>query len=269
MDKQTELDELAVIALLQKEIKNRKEAIEEAKTAGRDDLIGENEAEIAVLEVFLPEAMSADELREIVAAAIAETGASAPCRYGQGDEGGSAQGGWPRARWRGQRDGARAAHWLIDGFCWPRESPCPRSHRSTHPAHPGRAGLAGRPDRTAIAQPGGTAALSRRRCAAGLAGSRSDRIRQRSADGRSARGSRTRHPADLFSSRPVHRARSDRTPAGCSRLYQPGACRRVCHARAKAGGPGIPERSDPQSRNHRADPRTCPLPAGTPSSKKP
>ena len=83
VDKRTELDELAIIALLQKEIKNRKEAIEEAKTAGRDDLISENEAEIAVLKVFLPEAMPADELREIVAAAIAETGASAPADMGK------------------------------------------------------------------------------------------------------------------------------------------------------------------------------------------
>lgn len=83
VDKRTEMDDLAVIALLQKEIKNRKEAIEEAKTAGRDDLIGDNEAEIAVLEVFLPEAMSANELREIVAAAIAETGASTPADMGK------------------------------------------------------------------------------------------------------------------------------------------------------------------------------------------
>ena len=82
-DKQTELDDLAVIALLQKEIKNRKEAIEEAKQAERDDLIGDNEAEIAVLEVFLPEAMSADELREIVTAAIAETGAASMADMGK------------------------------------------------------------------------------------------------------------------------------------------------------------------------------------------
>ncbi len=82
VDKQTELDDLAVIALLQKEIKNRKEAIEEARKAERDDLIDDNETEIAVLEVFLPEAMSADELREIVAAAIAETGASTPADMG-------------------------------------------------------------------------------------------------------------------------------------------------------------------------------------------
>ena len=82
VDKQTTLDDLAVIALLQKEIKNRKEAIEEAKKADRDDLIKENEAEIAVLEVFMPEAMPADELREIVAAAITETGASSMADMG-------------------------------------------------------------------------------------------------------------------------------------------------------------------------------------------
>ena len=83
VDKRTELDDLAVIALLHKEIKNRKEAIEEAKQASRDDLIKDNEAEIAVLEVFLPEAMPADELREIVKTAIAETGASAPSDMGK------------------------------------------------------------------------------------------------------------------------------------------------------------------------------------------
>ncbi len=83
VDRQTELDELTVIALLQKEIKNRKEAIEEAKKADRDDLVIENEAEIAVLETFLPEALSTEELREIVVAAIAETGASAPSDMGK------------------------------------------------------------------------------------------------------------------------------------------------------------------------------------------
>ena len=83
VDKRTELDDMAVIALLQKEIKNRKEAIEEAKTADREDLIKDNEAEIAVLEVFLPEGLSADELREIVNAAIEETGASVPADMGK------------------------------------------------------------------------------------------------------------------------------------------------------------------------------------------
>lgn len=83
VDKRTELDDLAVIALLQKEIKNRKEAIEEAKKAGRDDLISDNEAEIALLEPFLPKSLSVDELREIVQAAIAETGASSMADMGK------------------------------------------------------------------------------------------------------------------------------------------------------------------------------------------
>jgi hypothetical protein len=83
IDKQTTLDDLAVIALLQKEIKNRKEAIEEAKKAEREDLVKDNQAEIAVLEAFLPAAMPEGELRELVKAAIAETGASGPADMGK------------------------------------------------------------------------------------------------------------------------------------------------------------------------------------------
>jgi uncharacterized protein len=75
VDKRITLDDAAVIALLQKEIKNRREAIEEAKKADRADLIADNEAEIKVLEAFLPKAMSSDELRALVQAAVAETGA--------------------------------------------------------------------------------------------------------------------------------------------------------------------------------------------------
>ena len=83
IDKQTSLDDMAVIALLQKEIKNRLEAVEEAKKAGRDDLVKENAAEIAVLKAFLPEALSEEELRELVKTAIAETGASGPADMGR------------------------------------------------------------------------------------------------------------------------------------------------------------------------------------------
>jgi uncharacterized protein YqeY len=83
IDKQTTLDDPAVIALLQKEIKNRKEALEEAKRANRDDLVKDNQAEIAVLETFLPAAMSESELRELVKNAIAETGATGPADMGR------------------------------------------------------------------------------------------------------------------------------------------------------------------------------------------
>lgn len=83
VDKRTDMDDMAVVALVQKEIKNRREALEEAKKANRSDLAAENEAEIKVLEVFLPQAMPADELRAIVQAAITETGAAAPSDMGK------------------------------------------------------------------------------------------------------------------------------------------------------------------------------------------
>ena len=83
VDKRTQVDDLAVVALIQKEIKNRREAIEEAKKANRPDLIGENEVEITVLEAFLPKAMPAEELRALIQAAIEETGASAPNDMGK------------------------------------------------------------------------------------------------------------------------------------------------------------------------------------------
>ena len=83
VDKRTVLDDAAVIAILQKEIKNRREAIEEAKKANRSDLVGDNEAEIKVLEGFLPQAMSAEELRALAQAAVAETGASTQTDMGK------------------------------------------------------------------------------------------------------------------------------------------------------------------------------------------
>jgi len=83
VDKQAALDDAAVMGLLQKEIKNRREAIEEARKANRDDLVAENEAEIKVLEAFLPKAMTSDELRALVEAAMAETGASTQTDMGK------------------------------------------------------------------------------------------------------------------------------------------------------------------------------------------
>lgn len=83
VDKRAELDDAAVIAILQKEVKNRRESIEEAKKADRADLAEANEAEIAVLEAFLPKAMPEDELKAIVQAAIAETGAASMSDMGK------------------------------------------------------------------------------------------------------------------------------------------------------------------------------------------
>lgn len=83
IDQRLTLDELAVLAILQKEIKMRKEALEEAKKANRADLAAEAQAEIEVLTGFLPKGLSAEELRALAQAAIAETGASAPADMGK------------------------------------------------------------------------------------------------------------------------------------------------------------------------------------------
>ncbi len=83
VDRQTTLDDAGVTSLLQKEIKNRREALEEARKANRPDLIADNEAEIKVLEAFLPKAMEPDELLALAQAAIQETGAANPADMGK------------------------------------------------------------------------------------------------------------------------------------------------------------------------------------------
>lgn len=83
VDKRTELDDTAVMNLIQKEMKNRRESMEEARKANRVDLVEANEAEIKVLEAFLPKAMPAEELRAIVQSAIDETGAATPADMGK------------------------------------------------------------------------------------------------------------------------------------------------------------------------------------------
>jgi len=83
VDKREELDDMAVIGLIQKEVKNRRESLEEAKKANRADLVADNEAEIKVLEAFLPKAMPDEELRAIVQNAITETGASTMADMGK------------------------------------------------------------------------------------------------------------------------------------------------------------------------------------------
>jgi hypothetical protein len=83
IDKQISLDEAAVLNIVQKEIKTRKEAVEEARNVNRMDIVTDTEAEIKVLLAFLPAAMSAEELEALVDAAIAETGASQPADMGK------------------------------------------------------------------------------------------------------------------------------------------------------------------------------------------
>jgi uncharacterized protein YqeY len=78
IDANSELDEAALLAILQKEVKSRRETIEAAERAQRQDLIQGAQAEIAILETFLPQPLTAAELEKLVQTAIVETGAASP-----------------------------------------------------------------------------------------------------------------------------------------------------------------------------------------------
>ena len=83
VEKRGELDEAGILAILQKEIKTRRESIADAERAHRDDLIASSQAEIAVVHSFLPQALSPEELEGLVRQAIAETGATGPSDMGK------------------------------------------------------------------------------------------------------------------------------------------------------------------------------------------
>ena len=83
IDKQIKLDEPATLAIIQKEIKTRRESIEEARNANRPDIVEDTEAEITVLQAYLPKAMSPDDLKALAEAAISEAEATSPADMGK------------------------------------------------------------------------------------------------------------------------------------------------------------------------------------------
>ena len=76
VDERITLDDTQVMAVLEKMIKQRREAIAQFEAGGRADLAAKEAAEITLLQTYLPEPLSAAELEALVAAAIAETGAT-------------------------------------------------------------------------------------------------------------------------------------------------------------------------------------------------
>jgi hypothetical protein len=75
VEKRGTLDDQAILSILQKEVKMRRETIEDAEKANRKDMVDEKLAEIKILEEFLPKQLSEAELTEMVKKAIQETGA--------------------------------------------------------------------------------------------------------------------------------------------------------------------------------------------------
>ncbi len=83
VEKGSQLDENAVLIILQKEVKSRLELIEDAQRASRPDLEKAARAEIEVLESYLPRPLSAEELEALAKQVIAETGAASQREMGQ------------------------------------------------------------------------------------------------------------------------------------------------------------------------------------------
>jgi len=78
-----DLSEEDVIEVLSKEAKKRKESLELYKQGGREDLVEKEEKELSVIASYLPEALSQEELEEIVDKAVEETGARSLMEMGK------------------------------------------------------------------------------------------------------------------------------------------------------------------------------------------
>lgn len=83
IEKQEELKDEDVLRLVQKEVKSRQESIADAEKAGREDLIATAKAEMAVLQEFLPQPLSPEELEALVKETIAEEGATSMADMGK------------------------------------------------------------------------------------------------------------------------------------------------------------------------------------------
>jgi hypothetical protein len=83
VDERVVLDDAAVIAIVDKLIKQRKDSISQFASAGRTDLVDKETAELQVLEGYIPQRMSADEIAAEVRAIVTELGAAGPGDMGK------------------------------------------------------------------------------------------------------------------------------------------------------------------------------------------
>ena len=83
VDERVVLDDMAVVAIVDKLIKQRKDSIEAFQKAARTDLVDKETAEIIVLQAYLPARLSADEVSAAVKAIVTELGAKGPADMGR------------------------------------------------------------------------------------------------------------------------------------------------------------------------------------------
>ena len=83
VDERIELDDAAVLAAMEKMVKQRKDSVSQFEAANREDLAAIERAEIVVIQRYLPEKMGEAEVLAAIDAAIAETGATGPADMGK------------------------------------------------------------------------------------------------------------------------------------------------------------------------------------------
>jgi uncharacterized protein YqeY len=83
VDERIELDDAAVVAVLDKMVKQRRDSVSQYEAANRADLADVERAEIVVIDRYLPAKMGEDEILAAIDAAISETGASGPADMGK------------------------------------------------------------------------------------------------------------------------------------------------------------------------------------------
>ena len=97
------------LAVLSREVKTRRESVEAFRAGGREDLAAKEEAEIAILGEYLPQALSEDEIAALVREGIAATGASSARDMGKVM-------GWLAPRTRGRADGKRVSELVVQAL---------------------------------------------------------------------------------------------------------------------------------------------------------
>ena len=100
--KKVTLTEDEILGVVVREVKTRRESVDAFRKGGREDLAAKEEAEIAILQEYLPQPMTGDELRALVVEGIAATGASSARDMGKVM-------GWLSPKIRGRADGKVAS----------------------------------------------------------------------------------------------------------------------------------------------------------------
>ncbi len=103
------LTEDELLAVLSREVKTRRESVEAFRNGGREDLATKEEAEIAILSEYLPQALTEPEIADLIREAIAATGAASARDMGKVM-------GWLAPRTRGRAEGRRVSELVVQAL---------------------------------------------------------------------------------------------------------------------------------------------------------